>query len=205
MEPPESGIENEAVETLYNEDGIPLRGDSLQRLRAAVAGARTLKAEKADLEGRLKETNISIYKLETVELPDLFDEVGINSITLPPDGNLPGYKADAGPYYKANISADWDNDKRIESFQYLESIGFPDLIKTVITVPFNREMRGEAVKLLEELRSRGYNPLVTENVHPMTLTAWLKEQVEKRHFLPQLDKIGGIVGRIVKLKEQKNG
>jgi hypothetical protein len=193
----------EALRRLLTEDRSTPSADRLQRLRDAVSGARAMESEKADLEARLKETNIALYNLYMKDLPDLFDEVGVDSISLPPEGNYPGVIATASPYYRANISAEWDHTKRTEGFAYLEGMDAKDLIKTIVTVPFNREDRARAQELVMKLQAMGYLPIVAESVHNMTLTAWLKEQVEVKHKLPDLDKIGGTVGRIVKLKDQK--
>jgi hypothetical protein len=34
------------------------------------------------------------------------------------------------------------------------------------------------------------------------LKAWLKNQIEKQQFTPNLEKIGGVVGRVVKIKDR---
>jgi hypothetical protein len=69
-----------------------------------------------------------------------------------------------------------------------------------LTLPFNREERKKAVSVKEALEKKGLEVSVKENVHSATLTAWLKEQVEKHHTIPELDKIGGTIGRVVTLK-----
>jgi hypothetical protein len=139
-------------------------------------------------------------------------------------------------YYKANIAAEWEPQRRAEAFGWLDANGHGDLIRTDVTLSFAREDRAFATQLVNWLKAidlaglirvlaendelvvdlalpeglrnvaAGKNspvlPGVTakENVPWNTLTAWLKEQVEKGNT-PPLDTIGGEVGRIVKLKE----
>ena len=175
--------------------------DKLTRLRGAVAYVRDLEALKADLENRLKETNIELNRQYTKVLPDLFDEVGIERITLPAEGNNPPVEARASNFYRANIAAEWPEDKRTVGFRYLEAQDAGDLIKTVITLPFNREDHAKAKSFAQELRAKGFTPTVAETVQWNTLTSWLKDRVENHKSLPDLEKIGGTVGRIVRLKD----
>jgi hypothetical protein len=178
--------------------------DSLQRLRALVVATQALELEKADLEQRLKDTNIALQDHYYHLLPDLFDEAGVESVTLPPEGNTPGIKASASPYYRANIAAEWDPDKRKAAFNYLESLAAGDLIKTIIKISYNREDHEQAKKMVDMLKALRLNLSIEESVHWGTLTSWLREQVEVKKTLPDLDKIGGTVGRVVRLKETKD-
>lgn len=175
--------------------------DSLLKLRELAKAARTLELEIANLEERLKEHNIKLYDLTTKTLPDLMAELRIPSITIDAEGNEPAYELKAVPFYRANIAAEWPPEKKAAAFAWLDENGHGDLIKTTVGVPFAREDRAKAKKLADKL-SKDYGVTLTENVHFMTLTAWLKEQVEDKQFIPPLDTIGGQVGRIVKIKER---
>lgn len=174
--------------------------DQLATLRNMVAETRDLEAKKADLEEGLKATNIALNTFYRQSLPDLFDAAGINQLTIEKEGNHPAIDAKASAYYKANIPADWPEPQRREAFDYLEANASGDLIKTTVTVFFPREKRDEALTFSRGLAAQGLAPVVGETVPWSTLTAWLKEQVEKHGWVPDLEKIGGTVGRIVKLK-----
>lgn len=185
-----------------------VEGDKLLELREMVAAARDLEKERDMLNERLKEVNSALDGPEGYyfrKLPSLMSEIGVPSITIEANGNLPAYVATASPYYKASIAADWPEEKRKEAFDYLEEIEAGDLIKTEVTVAFPREQRELAVKFKEMVDKKYHsNSIIKENVAWNTLTAWLKEQVEEVGEIPQLDKIGGVVSRIVKLKEKKS-
>jgi len=176
---------------------------SLNALRDGVARFRDLQATKADLEERLKAVNIEINDMEFGKLVDLMDAARVPSITIEAEGNLPKMQLDIKPYYHANISADWPEDKRRAGFRFLDEDGSGDLIKTEVTTAFARGERDEALKYLEKLRAEGKNATAKENVAWNTLTAWVKEQIEKKNrtFTPEeLEALGAKVGRVAKIK-----
>jgi len=177
--------------------------DRLLALRAKVAEARDLEQDKADLEQRLKDTNIALQKLYFKDLPDMFDELGIPLIELAPEGNHPGVKAKAEPYYRANIAADWDEPRRQAAFGYLVDSGNGDLIKTEVITNFPRGAHQEAMAFADSARDNGLSVTIKESIPHSTLTSWLKESVEKHGIVPPLETIGATVGRVVKLKALK--
>lgn len=181
-------------------DSSEADNDKLQLLRNKVVEAKNLELEIEDLEHRLSELKHKLHEIHFKSLPDLFDEVGVDRIGVPATGNLPAFEAKCQPYYSANIAANWDPDRRAEAFAYLTDLGAGDLIKTSVALDFARDEREKAVELADKLKEEGLRPNVKESVHSQTLTAWLKEQIEINNTLPNLEKIGGQVGRIVKIK-----
>lgn len=177
-----------------------VRQDKLDKLREGVKLVRDLEAEKEDLAARLKEINIKLEASYYKDLPDLLDEAGVTAIELPAEGNQPAVKAEAKPFYRANIPANWPQPQRSAAFAWLDDNGHGDLIKQTVEVAFARGERDLAHDFLKEVNDRGLNVEFAEGVHSATLTAWLREQVEKVGITPPLDIIGGTVGRIVKLK-----
>ena len=174
--------------------------DRLNDLRTMVAKARALELEKKNLAERTSQTNKALQELYYQTLPDFMSSAQVNSLELPADGNTQGVKAELKPYYKASISAEWPDDKRRAAFDWLERNGHGDLIKTVVMVAFTREDREKAKTLAANLRNGGFDPIVKEEVHHATLTAWLKEQVGTYKAEIPLETIGGAVGRVVILK-----
>jgi hypothetical protein len=191
------------IDALAEEDAAkPPAEDRLLRLRSLVSEARQMEALKAAAEEQLKELNVKLQEMYFKTLPDTFAELKIPGIELEADGDLPAIEARAKPYYRANIAADWPEERRRAAFEYLDNNDSGDLIKTEVILQFPREKREEALRVAEGLRKRGYEPFTKESVMWNTLTAWLKEQVENG-TIPDLDKIGGTVGRIVTLKPLK--
>lgn len=177
--------------------------DALKALRKKLAATRDDILELQDLEEKAKTVKARITKAKTVELPDTMEELRINSIGLEAEGNLPAFEVTSKPFYNANIAADWPPEKKLAAFNYLEDNGSVDLIRTEVSIAFTKEQRTQAKALVERLRKEGFEVQVKQGVHPQTLTAWLKEQIEVRKFTPKLDIIGGFVGRVVDIKPVK--
>jgi hypothetical protein len=159
---------------------------------------------KAELEERLKTTNKELNELYFRTLPDVMDEAGVGSIALPADGNNPPVELKAQPYYAANIAAGWPPERRQAAFDWLDQHGHGDLIKTEVTVRFDRGDLAVAQQLIGDLKEDwNLDANVKQAVSHQTLTAWLREQVEEHQKLPPLDTIGATVGRVVKLKTKE--
>lgn len=178
--------------------------DQLQKLREAVAKVRDLEIRKVNAEEALKEINVELNNQYFKELPDLLDQADVPEITIGASGNMPAYTATASPYYHGSISAEWEPEKQAKAFDWLTDNGHGDLIKTQVTVSFPREQRAAAVKFAAQLEKAGMNVDVGQGVHWKTLTAWLKEMVEKHQTVPPLETLGCTVGRVVKLKPKKD-
>lgn len=180
--------------------------DGAANLRNAVRKARGIQQDIEDLETQLSQKKSDLNVLFRDELPDLMDKIGARLIELEGEGNQPAFVAKLVPYYYANISADWPEEKRRAAFDWLEKNGHGDLIKTNVAVPFKREERKKALELVEKLRKElSLSPTVKEEVHFMTMKAWLREQIENENTLPPLELIGGDIGRVVEIKPVKRG
>jgi hypothetical protein len=178
--------------------------DKLERVRDALRKRRDLEIEKSELEERLTAVNVSINEMEFDTLPTIFNEVGIDKLGLKPEGNLPGYFANLKPYYHANISGDWEPEKRDAAFDELKRLGAEDLVKTKITVLLGRGDRKIAKKVEVALRKLKVGFDRDLSVPWNTLTAWVKDTFEDLKMeKPSLDKIGATVGEKVSLKQVK--
>lgn len=190
-----------AIAALEKERDRAPSEDSLKTLRAHAMDYRNLVDAKATAEEQLKEISTAIQDLEFKTIPGMMDELGLPRIDLKAEGNLPAIKIEAKPYYRANIAADWPEDKRKAAFDWLTEDGSGDLIKTSVAFQFAREDRAKAIKFAKALEAKGYLPTVKESVAWGTLTAWLKESIEKHSITPPLDTFGATVGRRATIKE----
>ena len=128
----------------------------------------------------------------------------IDHLGLQPEGNLPGYTAELRPYYHANISGDWEPEKKEAAFDCLAKHHAEDLVKTKITVLLGRGDRKAAKKVESALKKLKVSFSRELSVPWNTLTAWLREQVEDVELeTPPLDVIGATVGEKVSLKQVK--
>lgn len=176
--------------------------DKLERLRSLGATAMQIKIEVEQLEKQRKAQQAKLNQLLNKDLPALFEEAQVDNI------GLSDYNVDMilMNYYHANIAADWPEDQREAAFSLIEKEGAGDLIRYVVSVSFNKDEYQAAKKLQEDLTRMGIVPTVQKTIPWKTLTAWLKEQWEKRpHFftLEILELLGASVGKVVKPKERK--
>jgi hypothetical protein len=181
----------------------PVPEDRLDQLRDAVRRARDLRLKLEELERQVEDTTASITAIEQHELIDIMDQAGVPSITLAAEGNLPGYIAKAQPYHHANIAAGWPEERRQAGFDYLESQNAGDLVKREFTIVIAREDHALGKRIEAGLKKLKVEYAVKLSTPWGTLTAWLKERIEMDQVIPDLDKIGGTVGRVVKLKPLK--
>lgn len=182
----------------------PPSEDKLDKVRIILRRARDADREITDLEARAKAVKAEVLILKQKTLPDLYDEAGIDNLGLPAEGNLPAYDCKLSPYYHASIGAEWPGDDRERAFAYLEKQNAGDLIKSLYIVAVPRGKLPLAKKVQAALTKLGVEFTTKKDVPWNTLTAWVKEQVEKRKVTPDLDVLGATVGRVVQLKERKS-
>ena len=152
-----------------------------------------------DLEQRLDEAKAAQRKLERETLPDLLAQASLKEMKFSAHGNFPAFEIKIRPFARASIAASWPHEKREEAFDWLDSHGHGDLIKTEVVVNLPKEARSNALELIGKLRAEGFEPSVSEQVHHGTLSKWLKEMIKRGEMVP-LDLIGGEVGTEAKMK-----
>lgn len=109
-----------------------------------------------------------------------------------------GSSVEVKPFYSARIPV----SKSEEAFNWLRENDFADLIKNTVSVSFGRDEDDAAKDLLNELSSSGMNTAQKEWVEPMTLKAFVREQVEKGSDLP-LETFNVYIGQKSKITKEK--
>ena len=108
-------------------------------------------------------------------IPEMMQEAGVSLLKLD-DGSTIEVK----PFYAAKIP-----ESRVEeAFGWLRSNGFEDLIKNTVTASFNRGQDNQVSELIKVCEEHGFAYNKKEKVEPMTLKAFVKEQVEGGKKLP---------------------
>ena len=177
--------------------------DKLELVREHLRRARETELQLASLSSTVAEKSSEIKLLTSETLPTLFQEIGIDVLGLEADGNLPAYDAKLQPYYSANIAASWDEERKQKAFEWLEDAGHGDMIKNTFSVQLGRGDEKRAIKLRAMLEKAGFEFEERKTVPAPSLTAFVKEQVEKHNTTPPLELLGATVGKIVKLKPRK--
>lgn len=178
--------------------------DKLQHCRDLLKEARDTLALLQDLEERRKTAQARYDAIRTKELVDLFQELGIRSMSLDAEGNNPPVDAKLKPFYRANIAADWPDEKRAAAFVVLNEAGGGDLIKRTFISQFGKgkDEQAKADDLRAELEKLGVPFNESLAVSWQTLTAWFKEMVEKQGIIPPLEPLGATMGHVVEIKEK---
>ena len=109
------------------------------------------------------------------KVPELMQEAGVNALVL-----SDGSKVEVKPFYAARIP----ESRTQEAFSWLRDSGFEDLIKNTVTASFNRGQDNQVSELIKVCEQHGFNYNKKEKVEPMTLKAFVKEQVEGGKELP---------------------
>lgn len=131
----------------------------------------TLKDKQSQLKAlqeQMKALAEEIRGLSEDTIPAMLEEIGLAKITLQ-DGSTISTAMDVA----ASIPA----DQRPAALDWLDRHGHGDLIKTKVLAHFQRDQRDAALDLEARLMGSGYDVTLDESVHPMTLKAWLKEQL----------------------------
>lgn len=140
-----------------------------------------LETELKQLEEELKEKGKELNDVRDRDLPNAMAEVGLEEVKL-----KSGHKISIKSEIYASISA----ERTDKAYAWLRGNDFGSLIKNQIIAEFGKgedERATEAAMLLAE---HGFAPTHKESVHPMTLKAFLKEQIEKGLIEVPLDLFG---------------
>ena len=131
--------------------------------------------EIAKLEDRLKTFKTTETTLSEQTIPNLMQQAGVSLIKL-----KDGSSVEIKPFYAARIPS----SKVEEAFEWLRTNGHGDLIKNNVMLTFGRNQDNEAKSLVAELREKGHNVKQAEKVEPMTLKAFVKEQIQEGKNVP---------------------
>jgi predicted translin family RNA/ssDNA-binding protein len=131
------------------------------------------------------------YKqVSQTDLPEALAETGLSEIKL-----TDGSKISVQQFYNASIP----KDNIDEAFTWLRNNGHADLIKNTVACNFGRGEDAEARALKDTLNSIGLSFTEKVGVHPQTLKAFVREQVESGQNLP-LDLLGVYIGQKTVIK-----
>jgi|TARA_R110000751_G_scaffold739_1_gene2518 hypothetical protein len=170
-----------------------LKDQSLDAISSLAQGAANLEREISETEEFLKDRKAALHKITDEQLPEALEEMNLQKFTLK-DGSEISVK----PIYAASIP----KDRREEAFAWLRNHQFGDLVKNNVSVTFGRGEDEAAKDFVGFCADKGFVPSQLEKVEPMTLKAWLREQVEAGHPVP-LDLFGAFISQRAIIKRSK--
>ena len=167
----------------------------LTKIRQRAQALRDAYLKKLDLEDQLKQVSEGIKKIERDELPEMFTNAGVSSITVGADGNHPAFIAERVTVYTAKIP----DEKRQAAFEWFEQQGYGDLVKSVINIIFGMQEHEERLRVMEILAKNNVEYYTNESVHHQTLKAFVKREIQGGRIIP-MDLLGVYVFDEVKIK-----
>ena len=165
-------MEHLDIEKMSN---IDISQDSVRSITDKCNDYNKLKKTIEDEEERISLLKHKARDLEERIIPEMMQEAGVSLLKLS-DGSTVEVK----PFYAAKIP-----ESRVdEAFSWLRGKGFEDIIKNTVTASFNRGQDNQVSELIKVCEDHGFNYNKKEKVEPMTLKAFVKEQVEGGKELP---------------------
>jgi len=124
----------------------------------------------AEQELALKELKEQLVQVREFTLPAALEAFGMMSITLldKTKGNI-----------KEDVYAGITEENREAAFEWLEATENDGIIKNEVKCPFGKGQAAEAKRLGELMSSQGYSCVNTRTVHPQTLKAFVRKQLEE--------------------------
>ena len=154
---------------------IDINQDSVKSISEKCNNLKEIHVQIKDVEEKLSQLKSKARDFEERIIPEMMQEAGVSLLKLK-DGSTVEVK----PFYAAKIP-----ESRVdEAFGWLRTKGFEDLIKNTVTASFNRGQDNQVSELIKVCEQHGFNYNKKEKVEPMTLKAFVKEQVEGGKELP---------------------
>lgn len=144
-----------------------------------------LTAELAVIENALALKKEELRQVVEIELPESMLNLGLTSFSL-----SDGSKISIKTFYRGSIP----KVREVEAFNWLRKNGHDDLIKNEIKCTFGKGEDQNAEFIMSILEGEGQDYENKKAVHPSTLKAFVREQLERGNKLP-LDILGVFVGQ----------
>jgi len=166
--------------------------DELDRLSKLANAVWDGHSEVAALELQLKKAKQQLDKLESQDLPDLMDEIGVSQFTT-----SDGASVDVKELIVASIPA----KNRPEAFAWLKTNDCDSIVKNTVTIKFGKGEDDVADEIYNELAEMYDSVGRKKDIHYQTLQAFVREREEQGQPVPE-DLFGVFHKRkaIVKLK-----
>jgi hypothetical protein len=180
------------ISNIFEQDAgaLQVQDDQIAGVAALAKRAKNLEKELEDLERVFKERKDQHRKLMEESIPEALASLGMKSFRMEDGSSI-----EVKPFYSASIS----EARRAEAYQWLRDHGFDDIIKNTVSVRFGRGEDVLCERLLNLLGQEGYPADQAEKIEPMTLKAWVREQVERGNEFPS-ELFGVYIGQKATIK-----
>jgi hypothetical protein len=180
------------LEDIANEFST-VKDDDLSKVASLVRQQLQLELAVLEIEEILKRTKRNLEEISGQLLPAALGEYGLSELTM-----ADGSKLSVQTVVSASIS----KERQPDAHDWLRDHGHGDLIKNTVSVTFGRGQDDAAKDVVRVLQSNGLDPEQKEAVHPSTLKAFVKEQIEKGSEIPS-EMFGIFIGQKTVIKKGK--
>ena len=183
---------NSLLDKMESDVRKPTIGDnSLKEMADLCAEQVTLEEEMEQLSEQLKAKAASARKLSQEIIPARMSELGLESLTLSDGSSIK---------IKQLVHASIPVKYREEAFDWLREHGHGDIIKNQVSATFGKGEDTTASNFIDKIEELGYQPKQKVWVEPMTLKAFVREQIANGSELPA-DKFGVFIGAETKISK----
>lgn len=163
--------------------------EALANISQLAESQLSLEKEIAIINAQLEEKSEKLARVRDTLLPDAMMNVGMESFTL-----KDGSKVVVSKFYAASIKPEFQGFV----FNWLRENQFGEIIKREIKTKFGKGQDAEATALAGMLTTMKLPFEDKESVHPQTLKAFVREQLEGGKNLP-MNEMGVFVGSRAKV------
>ena len=151
--------------------------DKLKSLAKLAENLVVVEDAISQVEDQLAELKRQKRSLAEIEIPDIMNEVGLKEFKL-----TNGLKINVKSVFRGKIT----EENAEEAFKWLDEHGHGGIVKGEIRIPFRLDDNKLNISKIEEFaRSLGYDADEKLNVHHMTLSAFIKDQLTSGHEVPR--------------------
>jgi hypothetical protein len=165
-------MDNLDIEKFSN---IELSKDDVASISKKCNELKGLQQQIEDKEKEISELKKQAKEYEERTIPDMMQEAGVQKLEL-----ADGTKVEVKPFYAAKIP----ESRNDEAFSWLRDNGHGDMIKNVLTANIDKGQDNQVSELIKICEQLGFAYSQKQKVEPMTLKAFIKEQVEKGKEVP---------------------
>lgn len=152
------------------------RNEKLKELAALIDKMQKHELEMQRLSKLLAAETEKYNKINTLMIPDLFEELGLKKISL-----SNGRTVEIKSSYVGSIT----EDRKPQCFEWLENKGYDAIIKHDVISKFKKGETTEHDNLVKVLIDLGVTFEDKKYVHPQTLKSFIREQLESGADFPQ--------------------
>ena len=183
---------NNLLDKMESDVRTPTLGDnSLKEMADLCAEQVALEEEMEQLSEQLKAKATAARKLSQEIIPARMSELGLESLTLADGSSIK---------VKQLIHASIPVKYREAAFQWLRDNGHGDIIKNQVSATFGKGEDTSASNFIDKIEELGYQPQQKVWVEPMTLKAFVREQITNGSELTT-DKFGVFIGAETKISK----